>query len=146
MGVNFQEDFWNQVEESNRITFSIYYVCIGLVALLNYFVIKIINNSTFQENQKAMITMRLLGVKLNDTSMGVNLNLILMYISIAITTIFIVPWLLPLLQKIINISIFYKFNVSIKNVLYTQIIISIMFAVLYLKNVHNVRKLKLVKK
>lgn len=146
VGVNFQEDFWNQVEESNRITFSIYYVCIGLVALLNYFVIKIINNSTFQENQKAMITMRLLGVKLNDTSMGVNLNLILMYISITITTIFIVPWLLPLLQKIINISIFYKFNVSIKNVLYTQIIISIMFAVLYLKNVHNVRKLKLVKK
>lgn len=143
-GASFQDEFWEQVAESNRLTFIIYYGCAVVIIFLIYFVIKVINNSIFQENRNDIITMRLLGVSSFSASVVVNMSLLIMFLCVMLSIIFIFPWLLPLLQRVADrSSIFYHFTVSTKNLVCAQVVVVLMFGVLCLRNVHMIQKMNL---
>lgn len=139
--VSFQDDFWKQVEESNKISYIIYYGCIGIVIFLNYFIIQVIINSIYYENYQDMVVMKFLGIPLKDISSIIYLDLFIMYICLLLVTTFVIPWLLPYVHNMFGFSIYYNFNISWKNILYTQIIIGGMFILLFLKYLKKISDL-----
>lgn len=144
VGLNFQDEFWEQVEDSNKLTFVTFYICIGIIVLLNYFVVLTINNLTFKENQEDIVSMRLLGTSLKAASIVVNKNIIMTYLCTVILVVGIVPLLFTLLQRTFSMPIFYTFGISsLKIVLFVQVILGIMFGMMYLRNIQKIRQLNL---
>lgn len=143
IGMNFQDEMWEQVANSNRLTFIIYYGLVALVVLLNMYVLILLNRGTYAENATDMAIMRVLGIDKLRAGAVMNWSLIGIFLSICFFTLFVLPVILQILFNRVLTGLFYKTAISFGSRLYTVAILFVIYLILNWLNNRRVSALVL---
>lgn len=143
LGIQFEQEMWEKIESSNQLLFRLYGIGIVTIVILNYFVLRTIIGILFYENEQDMKTMKLLGVKIKNIAIFIKMNLSILYMSVLIGMISVIPCVLVLLKRI-NVSFGKDFQISLYNMVYTSLIVGCMCFVLLYQYRIKIRKLKVI--